>query len=153
MQQPVGTVFTVPTVVSVGGFHIGPKISLVTLGVADLERSTVFYRDGLGLPVHGDYPGVTFLELNGTWLSLFPRQDLAADAQQSPDGSGFRGFSLAHNVTSKEEVDAIMAQAVAAGATVVKTAGDAEWGGYSGYFADPDGFLWEIAWNPGLDLT
>jgi catechol 2,3-dioxygenase-like lactoylglutathione lyase family enzyme len=130
-----------------------PRISLITLGVADLERSTKFYRDGLGLPVMGDHDGVTFFELRGTWLSLFPREELAKDAGIPAEGSGFAAFSLAHNVASKEEVDAVLQQAGDAGAKIVKPAQDAFWGGYSGYFADPDGFLWEVAWNPEMDLT
>jgi catechol 2,3-dioxygenase-like lactoylglutathione lyase family enzyme len=130
-----------------------PRISLVTLGVSDLARSTAFYRDGLGLPVMGDHEGVTFFELRGTWLSLFPREELAKDANVPAQGSGFPGFSLAHNVASKEEVDAVMHQAADAGANIVKPAQDAFWGGYSGYFQDPDGFLWEVAWNPDMDLT
>jgi catechol 2,3-dioxygenase-like lactoylglutathione lyase family enzyme len=130
-----------------------PKIGLITLGVSDLERSTSFYRDGLGFPMHGNYPGVIFFALEGTWLSLYPRTDLARDAQVDESGSGFRGFALAHNVSAKAEVDQILEQASKAGGTIVKKARDAEWGGYSGYFSDPDGFLWEVAWNPGIDLT
>lgn len=130
-----------------------PKISMITLGVANLARSTAFYKDGLGLPVHGDFPGVTFFQLPGTWLSLFPQEELAADARVNDPGSGFRRFALAHNVGSKEEVDRVMAEAQRAGATMQKPAGETEWGGYSGYFADPDGFLWEVAWNPHFDLT
>lgn len=130
-----------------------PRISLITLGVADLERSAAFYHDGLGWPTHGDFPGVVFFKLRGTWLSLFPRDDLAQDANVENDGSGFAGFSLAHNVASREEVDAVLQRAVAAGATLRKPAQDAVWGGYHGYFSDPDGFLWEVAWNPHFDLT
>lgn len=130
-----------------------PRISLITLGVSDLQRSTAFYRDGLGLPTSGDYPGVTFLALRGTWLSLYPRVDLAADAGVAAEGNGFSGFTLAHNVASKEEVDELLKHVEQAGATIIKPAKDADWGGYSGYFADPDGHLWEVAWNPHLDLT
>jgi catechol 2,3-dioxygenase-like lactoylglutathione lyase family enzyme len=130
-----------------------PRISLITLGVADLSRATAFYRDGLGLPVHGDFSGVTFFNLRGTWLSLYSRADLAADAGFSPEGSGFAGITLAHNVKSKEEVDALLQKAQSAGAQITKPAQDTEWGGYSGYFADLDGHLWEIAWNPHFDLT
>ena len=130
-----------------------PKISLITLGVADLEAAAKFYRDGLGFPIFGDFPGVAFFQLDGTWLGLYPRTDLAKDAQVGEAGSGFRGFSLAHNVKSKEEVDRIIQLAVQSGGKIVKPARDAEWGGYSGYFADPDGFLWEVAWNPHFDLT
>lgn len=130
-----------------------PKIGLITLGVHDLDRSTRFYRDGLGLPQHGHYPGVTFFSLTGTWLALYPLVDLARDAKVDETGTGFRGFTLAHNVASKEEVDNVLMEARRAGGTVVKMAQDAEWGGYSGYFSDPDGFLWEVAWNPDFDLT
>ena len=130
-----------------------PRISIITLGVSDLERSTVFYRDGLGLPRYGDFPGVTFFGLSGTWLALYPQDELAGDAQVNPQGSGFRRFTLAHNVSSKEEVDRVMEEAKKAGAFVQKPAKDTEWGGYSGYFTDPDGFLWEVAWNPHFDLT
>ena len=129
------------------------RISLVTLGVTDLARSTAFYRDGLGLPATEDFPGIVFFKLKGAWLSLYPREDLAADATVPSGGQGFRGITLAHNVGSKEEVDAVLKQAESAGARIVKTARDADWGGYSGYFADPDGHLWEIAWNPHIDLT
>ena len=125
-----------------------PRITLITLGVSDLERSIRFYRDGLKLPMREGTEGVAFFETRGTWLSLFPRAALAQDAQVPPTGSGFRGFSLAHNVRSPEEVERLLAQAVAVGATLVKAAQKAAWGGYSGYFADPDGFLWEVAWNP-----
>jgi uncharacterized protein len=130
-----------------------PKISVITLGVSDLERSTAFYGKGLGLPAHGDFPGIVFFKLSGTWLALFPRDELAADAQVSGEGIRFRGFTLAHNVASREEVDNVLRQAEEAGATIQKPARDTEWGGYSGYFADPDGFLWEVAWNPHFDLT
>ena len=130
-----------------------PRISLITLGVSDLTRSTTFYRDGLGLPTREDYEGVTFFNLQGTWLALYPSEELAADARVAADGDGFRGFTLAHNVRSKEEVDALLKQAQGAGATILKPAQDTDWGGYSGYFADPDGYLWEVAWNPHFDLT
>ncbi|MDQ3812396.1 MAG: VOC family protein [Armatimonadota bacterium] len=130
-----------------------PRISLITLGVFDLARSTAFYRDGLGLPTTGDFEGVTFFKLKGTWLALYPREDLAADARVSSEGSGFSGFTLAHNVQSKDEVDAVLQQAEKAGAKILKPAQDTDWGGYSGYFADPDGYLWEVAWNPHFDLT
>ena len=125
-----------------------PRISLVTLGVADLERSIRFYRDGLGLPLRPGPEGVAFFETRGTWLGLFPRENLAEDAQVAAAGEGFRGFSLAHNVRTREEVDAVLVAAERAGAKIMKPAADTFWGGYSGYFADPDGFLWEVAWNP-----
>ena len=126
-----------------------PRISIITLGVADLARSMQFYREGLGLPQREmEAEGVAFFETHGTWLGLFPRESLAEDAGVSAEGSGFAGFSLAHNVRTREEVDQQLAEAVAAGATLVKPAQDAFWGGYTGYFADPDGHLWEVAWNP-----
>ena len=124
------------------------RISMVTLGVEDLDRSIRFYRDGLGLPMRPDTEGVAFFETRGTWLGLFPREGLAEDAKVPAAGEGFRSFSLAHNVRTREEVDAVLAAAQRAGARIVKPAADTFWGGYSGYFADPDGFLWEVAWNP-----
>lgn len=127
-----------------------PRISLVTLGVSDLDRATRFYRDGLKLPVKDGPEGIAFFELNGTWLSLYPRDKLAEDALTDPEGSGFRGFTLAHNVRTEAEVDAVLAEAVAAGATLVKEAQKVFWGGYSGYFRDPDDFLWEVAFNPHM---
>ena len=130
-----------------------PKISIITLAVSDKERSTTFYRDGLGLPTYGNFPGITFFELSSTWLALYPQDQLADDDQVDPQGSGFRRFTLAHNVSSKEEVDRVMEEARKAGALLQKPAKDTEWGGYSGYFSDPDGFLWEVAWNPHFDLT
>ena len=125
-----------------------PRITLITLGVSDLERSIRFYRDGLGLPMREGTEGVAFFETGGTWLALFPRSDLARDARVPAEGSGFRAFSLAHNVRSPDEVDHLIAQAISVGGRLVKSAETASWGGYSGYFADPDGFLWEVAWNP-----
>jgi hypothetical protein len=130
-----------------------PHISMITLGVSDLARSTVFYRDGLGFPTEGDFEGVSFFKLRGAWLSLFPRDEMAKDAGLSDAKSGFGSFTLAHNVASKTEVESVLAQAEAAGATILKPAQDAFWGGYHGFFADPDGFVWEIAWNPYLDLS
>lgn len=128
-----------------------PRLSFVTLGVADLARATAFYRDVLQLPQvpMPDGAGVAFFELGKTWLSLYPRAGLAADAgvADSPPAA-FPGFSLAHNVRTRAEVDALLAQVAAHGAAIVKPAEDAFWGGRSGYFADPDGFLWEVAWNP-----
>lgn len=125
-----------------------PRISMITLGVRDLARAVRFYEQGLGLPRMESPPEVAFFTLNGTWLALFGREDLAADAGVAAEGGGFTGFSLAHNLTSEAAVDALMAEALAAGATLVKPAGATEWGGYAGYFADPDGYLWELAHNP-----
>ena len=126
-----------------------PRISIVTLGVSDLARSVRFYRDGQGLPLReGSGDSIAFFETRGTWLALFPREALAADANVPLDGTGFPGFTLAHNVRTREEVDALLREAQANGAKVIKPARETDWGGYSGYFADPDGYLWEVAWNP-----
>ncbi|MGQ0697616.1 MAG: VOC family protein [Panacagrimonas sp.] len=127
-----------------------PRISFITLGVADLVRATAFYRDVLKLPQIEMPPdaGVAFFEMGKTWLSLFPRSELAKDAGVSGEGSGFAGFTLAHNLRSIEAVDALFAELRAAGVRIVKPAHHTFWGGYSGYFADPDNFLWELAWNP-----
>ncbi|HEY4563769.1 MAG TPA: VOC family protein [Thermoanaerobaculia bacterium] len=125
-----------------------PRVSFITLGVRDLERATSFYKDVLRLPQLPSPPGVvSFFEMGKTWLSLFPRKDLAADAGVPAEGSGFPGFALAHNVRSIEEVDALLAEAAAGGGRIVKPGHATDWGGYAGYFADPDGFLWEVAWN------
>lgn len=131
------------------------KISLVTLGVRDLAASLAFYRDGLGFETHNHKPGdnCIFFALEGTWLALYPRRLLAEDALVPVEGSGFSGVTLAHNVASKEQADAVFALAVASGAMPVKAPQDTFWGGYSGYFADPDGHLWEVAFNPFIDLT
>ena len=125
-----------------------PRISMITLGVKDIETSVKFYRDGLGFPQMDSPPEVAFFTLNGSWLGLYGHDALAEDAQVPKEGSGFNGFALAHNVTSEAEVDQIIEQAIAAGATLAKPAQKTFWGGYSGYFKDPDGHLWEIAHNP-----
>jgi len=135
-----------------------PRISLITLGVEDLARSVAFYSDGLGFPlssasVEGE---VAFMRAGGTVLALWWRAKLADDANL-PDRRGawkeFGGIALAHNVRERGEVDAVLAQAVAAGARLLKPAVDTEWGGRSGYFADPDGHPWEVAWNPGFPFA
>jgi len=125
-----------------------PRISMITLGVRDLDKSIAFYEKGLGLPRMDSPPEVAFFTLNGTWLGLFGREALAEDAHVSSEGTGFNSFSLAHNVASEAEVDAVVKQAVEAGATLVKKPEKVFWGGYSGYFTDPDGHLWEVAHNP-----
>lgn len=128
-------------------------MSIVTLGVADLGRAVSFYRDGLGWSLSGaSNENIAFFKTNGTVLALHPREKLAADANTEPEGSGFSGFTLAHNVSHKEQVALILGEAEAAGASIVKEAQDVSWGGYSGYFADPDGYLWEVAWNPYAPL-
>jgi uncharacterized protein len=127
-----------------------PRISLITLGVADLQRSLRFYRDGLGLPTTWDTDkGVVFFQTRGTCLALYPLTDLAKDIGLSPDSARpkFSGITLAHNVRERQDVDRVLQQAAAAGAKIEKPANDTEWGGYSGYFSDPDGHLWEVAWG------
>jgi catechol 2,3-dioxygenase-like lactoylglutathione lyase family enzyme len=124
------------------------RLSMVTLGVADLERARRFYEDGLGWRRANEHAEVVFFQAGGMVLGLFGRDELAKDARLAPDGTGFRNLALAHNTRSRDEVDQVMAEAGAAGATITKPAEDTFWGGYAGYFADPDGHLWEIAWNP-----
>lgn len=124
-----------------------PRISMITLGVRDLEVAVRFYQQGLGFPRMDSPPGVAFFTLNGTWLGLYGREALADDANVPAIGEGFESFALAHNVHSQVEVDAVVDQAVSAGATLVKKPQKAFWGGYSGYFKDPDGHLWEVAYN------
>jgi len=132
-----------------------PRISLITLGVDDLERSLRFYRDGMGLSTQGiigtefEYGAVAFFDLQANLkLALYPRQSLSKDSGLPLTKSGGLEFSIGHNVSSKPKVDAVMQQAKDAGATIVKIAQDTFWGGYAGYFQDPDGHLWEVAWNP-----
>lgn len=125
-----------------------PRINIITLGVKDLKESVRFYEHGLGFPRMPFEGNVAFFELAGSWLSLYPWGALAEDAEISAIGEGFRGITLAHNVASKLEVDEVIAQAEKAGATIQKLAQDVFWGGYSGYFSDPDGHLWEVTWNP-----
>jgi uncharacterized protein len=125
-----------------------PRISFITLGVLDLPREIRFYQEVLGLPRIETPPEVAFFEMGKTWLALYPRGELAKDAGVPAEGSGFAGFSLAHNVGSPAEVDQLLATVASGGGRIVKPGKPADWGGYSGYFADPDGFLWEVAWNP-----
>jgi hypothetical protein len=125
-----------------------PHIHVITLAVADMDRATRFYRDGLGLPIRDDKPPVVYFQLRGTWLALFPREALAGYANVAADGRGFSGVTLSSNVASREEVDQTMSAAEKAGATVMKAPQEVGWGGYTGWFADPDGHLWEIVWNP-----
>lgn len=130
-----------------------PRVSLITLGVSDVARARAFYEKLGWKASSASQPEVTFLRGTNIVLSLFSRRELAKDATVSAEGGGFRGLSLAHNVARKEEVAQILAQAEAAGAQIVKPAQDVFWGGHSGYFADPDGHLWEIAWNPHFPLN
>lgn len=129
------------------------KLTLITLGVKDLDRSVGFYRDGLGWqPSKASQDGIVFFALGGVGLALYPRNLLAEDVTVSPEGTGFPGITLAHNAKSVEEVDQVLHQAAQAGAKIIKQAREVFWGGYSGYFADPDGHLWEVAWNPFFAL-
>lgn len=134
-----------------------PRITVVTLAVDDLERSLRFYRDGLGLPTPGiigqefEHGAVVFFDLQEhVKLALWPRKSLCHDTGLPLSQARSVNGSLGHNVSSKAEVDAVMEQAMAAGAIIVKPAQDTFWGGYSGYFQDPDQHLWEIVWNPQL---
>ena len=134
-----------------------PRLSVLTLAVADLERSLAFYRDGLGLPTEGiigrefEHGAVAFFDLaGGLKLGLWAQADLAHDSGLPAVPGGSTSFSIGHNVSNRGEVDAVIAQARAAGATIVKPAADTFYGGYAGYFTDPDGHLWEVVWNPAL---
>ena len=134
-----------------------PRVTLLTLGVDDLRRAVAFYRDGLGWKTEGivgeqfEDGAVAFFDLaGGLRLALWPRRSLAKDAGVALEPKSRTDFALAHNVRSREEVDAVMADAKRAGATIVKPAQDTFWGGYAGYFADTEGHLWEIAWNPQM---
>ena len=132
-----------------------PRITLITLGVDDLDRAVRFYRDGLGLHTQGvvgtefEHGAVAFFDLQGGLkLALWPRASIAHDTGVSPGKPSPTDFTIGHNVTSKAEVDAVMKQAGRAGALIVQPAHDTVWGGYAGYFQDPDAHLWEVAWNP-----
>jgi catechol 2,3-dioxygenase-like lactoylglutathione lyase family enzyme len=134
-----------------------PRISLITLGVDDLERAIAFYRDGLGLGTQGivgqefEYGAVAFFDLEGGLrLALWPRKSLSRDCGLPLGGRSATEICLAHNVSTKAQVDEVLAQVKRAGGTIVKPGHDAFWGGYMGYFQDPDGHLWEVAWNPAM---
>lgn len=129
-----------------------PRVSLVTLGVADMARARRFY-EALGWRASGPAEGVTFFQAGGMILSLYGRDALAEDAHLPPGGSGFGGITLAYNVRERGDVDRVLAEAHAAGAAILKPGEDVFWGGYSGYFADPDGHPWEVAWNPFFPLA
>lgn len=130
-----------------------PRLNIVTLGVQNLDKAIRFYRDGLGWPLSsvssGDF--AIFKLSTGTALALYPRALLAIDANVNDPG-GFGGITLAQNVDSPKEVDQVLSQAAKSGATILKPAQKTDWGGYSGYFADPDGHPWEVAWNPLIQL-
>jgi hypothetical protein len=134
-----------------------PRVTLLTLGVDDLDAAVRFYRDGLGFETQGivgqqfEHGAVAFFDLQpGLKLALWPRKSIAHDAGLALGSPSATELALGHNVTAKAEVDAVMAQAQRAGATVVKPAQDTFWGGYAGYFQDPDRHLWEVAWNPQM---
>src|SRR5262245_6598134 len=134
---------------------MNPHVSVITIGVDDLEQSLRFYRDGLGLSTEGivgqefEYGAVVFIPLQaGLRLALWPRTSMAHDAGLALGARSSTEFTLGHNVSSKANVNEVLAQAARAGATVVKAAADTFWGGYAGYFHDPDGHLWEVVWNP-----
>jgi len=124
-----------------------PHVAVITLGVRDLKRARTFYSEGLGWPIQQeDYNWVCFLLGDGSSaLALYPWDELAHDATVPADGNGFRGVTLAHNLRSKERVDEVLGEAERAGGKLVKPAKRTSWGGYGGYFADPDGYLWEVA--------
>jgi hypothetical protein len=124
------------------------RISIITLGVEDLKRSTEFYERLGWRRSKASSEGITFFQAGGMALALYPRSELAKDANVTPHGDGFRATSLALNTRSRDEVDSVLKEAESAGAKIVKPAQEAFWGGYSGYFSDPDGFLWEVAWSP-----
>ncbi len=129
------------------------KLNLITLGVKELAVSLAFYRDGLGWePSNASQNSIIFFDLGGVGLALYPRNLLAEDITVSAEGTGFSGITLAHNAKSIEEVDAVLSKAEKAGAKIIKKAQNVFWGGYSGYFADPDGHLWEVAWNPMISF-
>ena len=134
-----------------------PRISVLTLGVGDLERSLAFYRDGLGLPTEGivgrefAHGAVAFFDLSGGMkLAIWAQDDLAHDTGLQKEPVSSTGISIGHNVSRREEVDAVMRDAEAAGASIIKAPGETFYGGYAGYFADPDGHLWEVVWNPQM---
>ncbi|MEK6154029.1 VOC family protein [Flavobacteriaceae bacterium 3-367] len=129
------------------------RLTIVGLGVADLKVSTAFYEENFGWKkMDTSNEGISFFQLNGLLLSLYPREKLAEDAGVASEGSGFKAFSLAYNTRTKEEVDALIEQLESKGVTIVKKPEEVFWGGYSSYISDPDGNLWEIAYNPYLPI-
>lgn len=128
------------------------RVSLITLGVADLGRARAFYERLGWKRSFRKAEGVAFFQAGGMALALWPRAELAKDANVTDDGGKFTGVALAYNTRSRDEVDTVLAEAVAAGGRLLKPAQQAFWGGYQGYFADPEGHLWEVAWNPGFAL-
>jgi catechol 2,3-dioxygenase-like lactoylglutathione lyase family enzyme len=138
---------------------VKPRITVITVGVDDLEKSLRFYREGLGLRTEGiigtefEHGAVAFFDLQaGLRLAIWPRESIAHDSGIAVGPSSSTEFTLGHNVSSKEEVDEVMQQASEAGAVIVEDPHDTFWGGYAGYFEDPDRHLWEVVWNPALEL-
>jgi len=129
------------------------RISIITLGVADLNRSREFYERLGWQRSMAENEGIVFFQAGGMALALYPRVELAKDANIAGEGRGFGGITLAYNARSRDEVNTVLAEAKAAGARVLKPAQDAFWGGYSGYFSDPDDFPWEVAWNPFFEIA
>ena len=127
---------------------MNPRISMITLGVQNIKKAVKFYKDGLGFPQIDSPPEVAFFTLNGSWLGLYNKNDLAKDASVSSHSEGFNNFTLSHNVKSEKEVEEVYSQALDAGAISVKSPQKTSWGGFHGYFKDLDGHLWEIAYNP-----
>ena len=139
---------------------MNPRITVFTIGVDSLERSVAFYRDGLGLPTEGiigtefEHGAVAFFDMQpGLKLAVWERSNISFDTGIPLSPASATEFTIGHNVASKEEVDAVMKQAEDAGAVIIRKAQDAFWGGYSGYFQDPDGHVWEIVWNPQLQIS
>jgi uncharacterized protein len=129
------------------------RVSIITLGVADLGRSREFYERLGWRRSMAKEEGIVFFQAGGMALALYPRSELAKDANIAADGQGFNGVALAYNARTREEVDSVLVEAKVAGARILKPAEQAFWGGYSGYFSDPDGFLWEVAWNPSFPIA
>jgi predicted lactoylglutathione lyase len=147
---------SVPDMTGKGGNMKIPRMTVITLGVSDLASSTAFYREIFSTPPITENEGVTFIPLPGVWLSLYPLEKLAEDIGievQLPAAGTFRGFTLAYNARSKDEITRIFASAAEAGAHIAKAPQDTFWGGYSGYFSDPDGHYWEVAWGPMFDFS
>lgn len=136
-----------------------PRMTVITLGVADLPRSIAFYRQVFGTTPNANYEGVAFFELPGVWLTLYPRDKLAEDISPAldpaldPNTRSFSGITLAHNARSREDVLAIFEHVKAAGATIVKPPHPTFWGGFSGYFQDLDGYYWEVVWGPMFEFA
>ena len=133
-----------------------PRMTVITLGVSDLARSTAFYREIFSTPPNTKNEGITIFQLPGAWLSLYPLDKLAEDIGeevQLPAAGTFRGFTLGYNARSKDEISRIFFRIALTGAHIAKTPQDTFWGGYSGYFSDPDGHYWEVAWGPMFDFS